>query len=122
VIRRPGLEVKTRGELQAMRASGVVLARSIAAMKAALAPGMSTADVDKVGADVIAEAGAVSNFKGYHGFPATICASVNEEIVHGIPSRDRMLVAGDLLSVDAGCSWDGWHADSAFSVHVGEPP
>jgi methionyl aminopeptidase len=122
VIRRPGLEVKTRGELQAMRASGVVLARSIAAMKAALAPGMTTAEVDKVGADVIAEAGAVSNFKGYHGFPATICASVNEEIVHGIPSPTRVLRDGDLLTIDCGCILDGWHSDSAVSLHVGEPP
>jgi methionyl aminopeptidase len=75
-----------------------------------------------VGAAVIAEAGAVSNFKGYHGFPATICASVNEEIVHGIPSTTRVLREGDLLSIDAGCILDGWHSDSAVSVHVGEAP
>ncbi|WP_111766512.1 type I methionyl aminopeptidase [Nakamurella deserti] len=117
-----GIELKTRDELQAMRASGVILARAIAAMTAAVAPGMTTADVDAIGAQVIADAGATSNFKGYHGFPGTICASVNAEIVHGIPSADRVLREGDLLSIDCGCILDGWHSDSAVSVHVGEPP
>ena len=117
-----GIELKTRGELQAMRASGVILARAIAAMKAAVAPGMTTGDIDAVGAQVITDAGAVSNFKGYHGFPGTICASVNDEIVHGIPSAKRVLRDGDLLSIDCGCILDGWHSDSAVSVHVGEPP
>ena len=117
-----GIEIKTRGELQAMRASGVILARAIAAMRGAVTPGATTADIDAVGAAVIAEAGAISNFKGYHGFPATICASVNDEIVHGIPSTTRVLREGDLLSIDAGCILDGWHSDSAISVHVGEPP
>ena len=82
-------------------------------MRAAVEPGATTADIDAVGADVIADAGAVSNFKGYHGFPATICASVNEEIVHGIPSPMRVLRDGDLISIDAGCVLDGWHSDSA---------
>lgn len=117
-----GIELKTRGELQAMRASGVILARAIAAMKAAVAPGLTTADVDAVAAAVIADAGALSNFKGYHGFPGTICASVNEEIVHGIPSATRVLREGDLLSIDCGCILDGWHSDSAVSIHVGEAP
>ncbi len=116
-----GIELKTRGELQAMRAAGIVLARAIAAMRAAVAPGMTTADIDQVAASVIAEAGATSNFKGYHGFPATICASVNDEIVHGIPSPARRLHDGDLLSIDCGCIIDGWHSDSAITVHVGEP-
>ena len=117
-----GIQLKTRGELQAMRASGVILARAIAAMTAAVAPGRTTADIDAIGAQVIADAGATSNFKGYHGFPATICASVNDEIVHGIPSAKRVLREGDLLSIDCGCILDGWHSDSAVSVHVGEPP
>jgi methionyl aminopeptidase len=117
-----GIELKTRGELQAMRASGVILARAIAAMSAAVAPGSTTADIDAIGAQVIADAGAVSNFKGYHGFPGTICASVNDEIVHGIPSPKRVLREGDLLSIDCGCILDGWHSDSAVSLHVGEPP
>ena len=122
-----GIQYKTRGELQAMRASGVVLARAIAAGRAAVRPGVTTADVDAAVAAVIAEAGATSNFLHYgahgadRGFPATICASVNEEVVHGIPGP-RVLVEGDLLSIDAGCILDGWHSDSAVSVHVGAAP
>ncbi|GAA2004458.1 type I methionyl aminopeptidase [Nakamurella flavida] len=116
------VEIKTRGELQSMRAAGVVLARAIEAGRAAAVPGSSTADVDAAVAAVIADAGARPNFLGYHGFPATICASVNDEVVHGIPRPDRVLRDGDLLSIDAGCIVDGWHADSAVSLHVGSPP
>ncbi|GGM03250.1 type I methionyl aminopeptidase [Nakamurella endophytica] len=124
--RSGGVEYKTRTELQSMRAAGLVLAEALEAARAVIRPGVSTADVDDAVAAVLAEHGATSNFLGYgdpdNPFPATICASVNDEIVHGIPSRSRILVDGDLLSVDAGCVLDGWHADSAFSVHVGEPP
>lgn len=122
-----GIQYKTRGELQAMRASGLILARAIEAGRAAVEPGATTGEVDAAVAAVIADAGAVSNFLDYGshggvgGFPGTICASVNDEIVHGIPG-DRVLVEGDLLSIDAGCVLDGWHSDSAISVHVGEPP
>ncbi len=122
------VEYKTRGELQAMRASGLILARAIAAGLEVVKPGATTADVDQAVAEVIADAGAVSNFLNYGshggsgGFPATICASVNDEVVHGIPSADRVLADGDLLSIDAGCILDGWHSDSAVSVHVGGPP
>src|ERR1700712_5180848 len=121
------IQYKTRGELQAMRASGLILARAIEAGRAAVRPGATTGDVDAAVAAVIAEAGAVSNFLHYGshggdgGFPATMCASVNDEIVHGIPGG-RVLQEGDLLSIDAGCILDGWHSDSAVSVHVGEPP
>lgn len=125
---RRGIEYKTRGELQAMRAAGLVLAKALDAARAVIRPGVTTGEVDAAVAAVIAEAGAISNFKGYGGgpdgagaFPATICASVNNEVVHGIPGN-RRLAEGDLLSVDGGCILDGWHADSAFSVHVGEPP
>jgi methionyl aminopeptidase len=122
------IQLKTRGELQAMRASGLVLARAIVAGRAAVAPGVSTLEVNDAVAAVIADAGATSNFLHYGargsdpGFPATICASVNSEIVHGIPSATRILATGDLLSIDAGCILDGWHSDSAVSVHVGEAP
>ena len=122
-----GIQYKTRGELQAMRASGLILARALGAGRAAAVPGATTADVDAAVAAVIAEAGAVSNFLNYGshggvgGFPATICASVNDEVVHGIPGN-RVLAEGDLLSIDGGCVLDGWHSDSAVSVHIGEPP
>jgi methionyl aminopeptidase len=126
VSERGEIQLKTRGELQAMRASGLVLAAAIAAGRAAVAPGVSTGEIDEVIAGVIADAGATSNFLHYGGapdgsgaFPATICASVNDEIVHGIPSRVRILREGDLLSIDAGCILDGWHSDSAISMHVG---
>ncbi|WP_395725396.1 type I methionyl aminopeptidase [Nakamurella sp.] len=122
------IQLKTRGELQAMRAAGRLLADAIAAGRAGVAPGVSTLDVNDVVAGVIAEGGGTSNFLHYGarrddpGFPATICASVNDEVVHGIPSADRILHDGDLFSIDAGCILDGWHADSAVSVHVGTPP
>jgi len=122
------IELKTRGELQAMRASGLALARALDAARALIVPGVTTAQLDDAVAQLIADAGATSNFKGYGagpggagGFPGTICASVNDEVVHGIPGT-RVLAAGDLLSIDAGCILDGWHADAAFTVHVGEPP
>lgn len=121
-----GIQYKTLGELQAMRASALVLVRAIAAGRSAVVPGATTADVDAAVAAVIADAGATSNFLHYgahgadRGFPATICASVNEEVVHGIPGP-RVLLEGDLLSIDAGCILDGWHSDSAITVHVGEP-
>ena len=121
-----GIQYKTRGELEAMRAAGLILARAIAAGREAVCPGVTTAEVDAAVAAVIADAGAVSNFLNYGshggqgGFPATICASVNEQVVHGIPGP-RVLLEGDMLSIDAGCILDGWHADSAVTVHVGEP-
>lgn len=112
-----------------MRAAGKVLAEAIAAARAVVAPGVSTATVDEVFAQSIADAGATSNFLHYGGapdgtgaFPGTICASVNHVVVHGIPSRNVVLREGDLFSLDAGCILDGWHADSAVSLHVGEPP
>src|SRR6185312_6362842 len=122
------IQLKTRGELQAMRAAGRLLADAIAAGRAAVAPGVSTMDVNDAIATAIAEGGGTSNFLHYGahgadpGFPATICASVNDEVVHGIPSATRTLVEGDLFSIDAGCILGGWHADSAVSLHVGAAP
>ncbi|HEY5881814.1 MAG TPA: type I methionyl aminopeptidase [Nakamurella sp.] len=122
------IQLKTRGELQAMRAAGRLLADAVAAGRAAVAPGISTLAVNDAIATAIAEGGGTSNFLHYGaqgddpGFPATICASVNEEVVHGIPSAARILADGDLFSIDAGCILDGWHADSAISLHVGSAP
>jgi len=122
------IQLKTRGELQAMRAAGLLLADAIAAGRAAVAPGVSTLSVNDAIATAIADGGGTSNFLHYGaqgddpGFPATICASVNDEVVHGIPSAARILADGDLLSIDAGCILDGWHADSAISLHVGSAP
>lgn len=129
MLGRDTIEIHTRAEMQAMRASGRVLAAAIAATRAEVAPGVTTALLDEVFHDTIRSAGAVSSFLNYGGapdgtgaFPGTICASVNDQVVHGIPSDKVVLRAGDLLSIDAGCILDGWHSDSAVSVHVGEAP
>ena len=114
------IHYKSSSELDKMRRSGRILADTIMRVLDAVKPGCSTADLDAVAAARISAAGAVSNFKGYKGtYPATICTSVNDEIVHGIPSPDRRLGEGDLLSLDFGCIWEGYHSDSAVSVFVG---
>lgn len=115
------IELKTRGEMQAMRAAGLVLIEALGAARQAARPGVSTLELDAAFAAVLDKHQARPSFLGYHGFSGHICTSVNEEIVHGIPS-DRVLADGDLLSVDGGCIVDGWHADSAFSIHVGQCP
>lgn len=114
------IQIKTAREIELMRASGLVTAGAIAAVRAAVRPGVSTKELDAVAEDHIRSLGAVPNFLGYHGFTGTICASVNDEIVHGIPSADRVLAAGDNISIDCGAVLDGWHSDSAVTVTVGE--
>ena len=113
------IQIKTRGEVEQMRAAGLVVARALQRMQAAVEPGISTADLDAIAAESIRGEGALPSFLGYHGFPATICASVNNEIVHGIPSRRRILRAGDIVSLDCGAILDGWHGDAAVTVPVG---
>ncbi|MBN9621200.1 MAG: type I methionyl aminopeptidase [Actinobacteria bacterium] len=102
-----------------MRAAGLVVARALAAMRETVAPGVSTADLDEVARGVLREAGATSSFLGYHGFPAVICASVNDRVVHGIPSAGEKLAEGDLISIDFGAIVEGWHGDAAITVGVG---
>jgi methionyl aminopeptidase len=118
-LRRSGIELKSVDQVALMREAGLVVARGLALMGAAALEGASTADLDAVGRDVLREAGATSSFLGYHGFPAVICASVNDRIVHGIPARDEKLRTGDLISIDFGAIVDGWHADAACTVAVG---
>ncbi|MEV0065292.1 MULTISPECIES: type I methionyl aminopeptidase [unclassified Amycolatopsis] len=113
------IEVKTPGELQAMRAAGLVVARTLSAVRERAQVGVSTAELDELAEQTIRDAGAVPSFKGYHGFPASICASVNEQIVHGIPSSRQVLGDGDLISVDCGAILDGWHGDSAVTLAIG---
>lgn len=114
----PRLELKTSAQIATMRKAGLVTRAALEAARAACVPGATTADVDAAGARAIAAAGARSNFKGYHGFPGTLCVSVNEEIVHGIPG-DRVLHAGDIVSIDGGAIVGGFHGDSAITVFVG---
>jgi methionyl aminopeptidase len=114
------IHYKSASELAKMRRSARILADTILRVMDAVAPGRSTADLDAAAEELIRAAGAVSNFKGYRGtYPATICTSVNDEIVHGIPSATRVLAEGDLLSLDFGCIWEGFHSDSAVSLFVG---
>jgi methionyl aminopeptidase len=115
----PGVQLKTPTQLDAMWEAGQVVAAALRAAAAAVAPGVSTASLDEIAAAEIAAAGAVPSFLGYHGFPATICACVNDEIVHGIPSAARVLCDGDVVSIDCGASVGGWHADAALTVGVG---
>ena len=117
--RKPGIQVKTAAQLAAMAEAGQVVARALRAAAAAAAPGVSTADLDAIAAGEIRAAGAAPSFLGYHGFPATICVCVNDEIVHGIPDPARRLRAGDVVSIDCGAIVGGWHADAALTVPVG---
>lgn len=114
--------LKSPDEVAKMRVAGGIVAETIETVLAAVEPGVSTADLDVVAEAFIRERKATPSFKGYRGFPASICASLNEEVVHGIPSPKRILKEGDVLSLDFGAIWDGYHADSAVTVFVGEPP
>ncbi len=113
------IEVKTRAQLAIMREAGLVTAAALRAAAAAVEPGISTSELDAIAEREIRSAGGVPSFKGYHGYPATICTSVNEQIVHGIPSPEQILVDGDLISIDCGAIVGGWHGDSALTVAVG---
>jgi len=114
------IEYKTPEQIEKMRAAGLVVASALAAAREAVAPGVSTADLDAIAEKVIRDAGAVPSFKGYHGFPATICSSVNHEVVHAIPKPAAVLRDGDVISIDCGAILDGWHGDAAVTVPVGE--
>jgi methionyl aminopeptidase len=113
--------LKSPDEVAKMRVAGGIVAETIDTVLAAVGPGVSTADLDAVAEAFIRERKATPSFKGYRGFPASICASLNEEVVHGIPSPKRILKEGDVLSLDFGAIWDGYHADSAITVFVAEP-
>jgi methionyl aminopeptidase len=110
---------KSPDEIERMRIAGRITAGTIDAVLGHVRPGITTADLDSVAESYIREQGATPSFKGYRGFPASICASLNHEIVHGIPSKRRRLSPGDLLSLDFGAIWEGFHGDSAVTVVVG---
>jgi len=119
-IRGAQIHLKTADELEAMRDSGRIHARAVATLKEAIAPGVSTAELDRIAEEVIRDAGATPSFKGYQGFPASICAQVNDCVVHGIPSEDEILKEGDIFGADLGAIYKDWHSDGAFTVAVGE--
>jgi methionyl aminopeptidase len=109
---------RTADEIRTMRRAGRVVAEMHDAIRAALVPGATLLELDAVGREVLARRGARSNFLGYHGYPAVICASVNDVVVHGIPDR-RALAEGDIVSIDCGAIVDGYHGDAAFTAGVG---
>lgn len=110
---------RSAGELDAMAVAGALVAAALAAVKAAAVPGVSTKDLDEIAEAVIRDAGGTPSFLGYHGFPASICSSVNDRVVHGIPSATETLASGDLVSIDCGAIVDGWHGDSAITFGIG---
>jgi methionyl aminopeptidase len=114
---RERIELKTPEQMLLMRRAGLVVADAHAAIRDRVAAGVTTADLDAVAAQVLADAGASSSFLGYHGYPAVLCVSVNDEVVHGIPG-ERVLEPGDVVSADFGAIVDGWHGDAAFSMVV----
>ena len=120
--REPGVQIKTQAQLAKMQEAGQAVASALRAAADAVAPGVTTADLDAIARARIAAAGAAPSFLGYHGFPATVCTCINDEIVHGIPSASRALREGDVISIDCGASVDGWHADAALTVGVGIIP
>ena len=117
---RRGVEVKSAREIAVMRQASRIVATVLREMIAMAAPGLTTGDLDRHAEKRIREMGATPSFKGYHGFPASICASINHEVVHGIPSSKRVIRAGDLLKVDTGAYFEGYHGDSCVTICVGE--
>lgn len=112
---------RSQGEIDRMRAASALVARVLLELREAVAPGVTTADLDRLAEQRIREAGGVPAFKGYHGYPSTICSSVNEQVIHGIPS-DRALASGDIVSLDLGAVLDGFYGDAAVTLPVGVIP
>ena len=110
---------RSAAELEKMRAAGRLVGEVLTELTARVAPGVTTAALDEIAEEMIRDAGAIPAFKGYHGYPATICASINEEVIHGIPSGRRILNEGDVISIDVGASLDGYYGDSAVTLPVG---
>ncbi|HEY7172297.1 MAG TPA: type I methionyl aminopeptidase [Vicinamibacterales bacterium] len=110
---------RSAAELERMRAAGRLVGEVLTALSAKVVPGVTTAELDELAEQLITSAGAVPAFKGYHGYPASICASINDEVIHGIPSGRRVLVEGDILSIDVGASLEGYFGDSAVTLPVG---
>jgi len=122
-FRDRGIEIKSRDQIDKMRVAGLLVGQALELLRAAVRPGVTTGELDKIAEDHIRAHGGVPSFLGYGHppFPGTICASVNDEVVHGIPG-ERVLAEGDVVSIDCGAIVDGWHGDSAITVAVGEVP
>jgi methionyl aminopeptidase len=122
-LRDRGIQIKTPHQIDLMRVAGLLVGETLELLRSAVAPGITTAELDRLAESNIRAHGGIPSFKGYAHppFPATICASVNDEVVHGIPGV-RELVDGDVISIDCGAIVDGWHGDAAITVAVGEVP
>jgi methionyl aminopeptidase len=118
--KRRSIEVKSPQEIEIMRNSGKIVATVLKEISQLVTPDMTTADLDVYAEKRIREMGATPSFKGYHGFPASICSSINNEVVHGIPNRKKVIRAGDVLKVDTGAFFQGFHGDSCITIAVGE--
>jgi methionyl aminopeptidase len=115
------IQLKSQREIEIMATGGKILAETVRLMESSVRPGMTTLELDKIAEDFIrSHKGAVPSFKGLYDFPANICTSINNEIVHGIPSKKRILLEGDVVSIDVGVKYEGYHTDSATTVAVGE--
>ncbi len=119
-MRQLEIELKTPEQIGLMRAAGLVVARTLERLAEAVAPGVSTAELDALAEASIRDAGAIPSFLGYQGYPASLCTSINDQVVHAIPAPDQVLREGDLISIDCGAELDGWHGDSAITVPVGD--
>ena len=119
MLRERGIEIKTPDQIVMMRRAGRVVGTALQLLASSAKPGVSTAELDAIAEEHIRSCDAQPSFKGYHGFPASICTSVNNEVVHGIPSA-RELEDGDVVSIDCGAIVDGWHGDAAITLPIGE--
>lgn len=117
---RRGIELKSEAEIAIMRQAGTIVATVLKEIAAITKPGMTTAELDAHAERRIREMGATPSFKGYHGFPASICISVNHEVVHGIPKTKKVIQAGDVVKVDTGAYYQGYHGDSCITIPVGK--
>ena len=120
IQRRRGIEIKSAREINLMKKSSRIVATVLREINDLIKPGMSTQDLDDFAEKRIRSFGAVPSFKGYHGFPSSICSSINNEVVHGIPSKNKIIKNGDLVKIDTGAYLDGFHGDSCISICVGE--
>ena len=120
IQKRRGIEIKSAREIKIMREASRIVATVLREVIDKVEPGQTTGDLDSFAEKRIREMGATPSFKGYHGFPASICASINNEVVHGIPSSKRVIHNGDLLKVDTGAYFDGYHGDSCVTICVGD--
>ena len=115
-----GIEIKSPSEIETMRQASKIVATVLKELAERVQPGMTTADLDAYAEKRIREMGATPSFKGYHGFPASICSSLNHEVVHGIPNRKKVIRSGDVLKVDTGAYFQGFHGDSCITIAVGQ--